>query len=105
MPAAEVSPHDVGLALSAVEESAGFGGGFGLVPGLVGVGQAAFEVGADQLVGDQLGWALTRIEALQLSEQVTTPARSTSNNRNRHLLELAAAHTEQRDYACRPPTS
>ncbi|MFI6849953.1 hypothetical protein [Kitasatospora sp. NPDC050467] len=38
-------------------------------------------------------------KALQLSGQVTTPARSTSNNRNRHLLDLAAAHTEQRDYA------
>ncbi|GLW72113.1 hypothetical protein Kpho02_44120 [Kitasatospora phosalacinea] len=38
-------------------------------------------------------------KALQLSGQVTAPARSTSNNRNRHLLDLAAAHTEQRDYA------
>ncbi len=43
--AAEVSAHDVGLTLSAVEEPAGFGGEFGLVPGPMGVRQAAFDNG------------------------------------------------------------
>ncbi len=55
MSAAEVSAHDVGLALSAVEEPACLGGEFGLVSDPVGVGQAAFEVGVDQLVRVQLG--------------------------------------------------
>lgn len=55
VPAAEVSAHDVRLALSAVEEPPGFGGEFGLVPGPVGVGQTSFEVGVDQLVRVQLG--------------------------------------------------
>ena len=36
--------------------------------------------------------------ALELSTRITVPARSTSNNRNRHLLDRASAHTEQRDY-------
>ncbi len=51
----EVAGDDVGLSMSPVEEPAGLGGEFGLVPGPVGVGQAAFEVGVDQLVGAQLG--------------------------------------------------
>ncbi|MEU7165999.1 helix-turn-helix transcriptional regulator [Streptomyces morookaense] len=38
-------------------------------------------------------------KALVLSAQVVMPRRSTSNNRNRHLLDLAAAHSEQRNHA------
>ncbi|AEM81791.1 hypothetical protein Strvi_2058 [Streptomyces violaceusniger Tu 4113] len=51
----EVAGDDMGLALSAVEEPAGFAGEFGLVPGPVAVGKAALEVGVDQLVRVQLG--------------------------------------------------
>ena len=51
----EVAGDDVGLALSAVEEPAGFSSEFGPVSGPLGVGQAAFEVGVDQLVRVQLG--------------------------------------------------
>lgn len=55
MPAAEITAHDAGLALSAVEGPAGFGGEFGLVPVPAGVRQAAFEVGVDQLVKVEFG--------------------------------------------------
>ncbi|MFE5740745.1 hypothetical protein [Streptomyces celluloflavus] len=40
----EVSAHDVGLALSAVEEPAVLGGEFGLVPGPVGVLPAQYVI-------------------------------------------------------------
>ncbi|MFI6208716.1 hypothetical protein ACIBAI_20300 [Streptomyces sp. NPDC051041] len=49
--AAELSTHDVGLALTAVEETAGFGGESGPVSGPVGVRQAALEVGISQSAG------------------------------------------------------
>ncbi|MEU9603238.1 hypothetical protein, partial [Streptomyces sp. NPDC048057] len=39
----EVAGDDVGLTLSTVEEPAGFGGEFGLVPGPVSAGKASFE--------------------------------------------------------------
>lgn len=55
MRAAQVAADDVWLTLSAVEEPAGFGGEFGLGPGPVGVGQAAFQVGVDQFVGVRFG--------------------------------------------------
>lgn len=57
VPTAEVSAHDVRLVLPGVKEPAGFGGEFGLVPGPVGVGQAALDLGADELVWVQLGWS------------------------------------------------
>lgn len=55
MLATEVSAYDVGMTLAPVEEPAGFGGEFGLVPGPVGVWQAVLEVGVDQLVRVQFG--------------------------------------------------
>ncbi len=53
--AAEVAADDVRLTLASVEEAAGLGGEFGLVPGPVLFGQAVLEVRVDQLVGIQLG--------------------------------------------------
>ena len=55
VPTAEVSAHDVGLALSTVEEPACLGGEFGLAPGPAGVRQATFEGGVDQFVRVQIG--------------------------------------------------
>lgn len=50
-----VAADDVGLALTSVEESTGFGGELGLVAGLAVHGQAAFEVGVDELVRVEFG--------------------------------------------------